>query len=403
VIIKKNRKVDFNTLLPDEPLTEDRHETSEYVDVTDIAFLTRDDIGIIDRVRQSQHLARIFWRFMTEWLIVHDAEGLEINEASCDCKESHSYYPAAWLEPVAKRRWVPVGERRSDSPTAKSFAKMFQGSEWERSSLRENQRIAKLLQVIGVRSSDLMFEIVAADDPEAHAKLESTVTDLLAASGGNASHLNHAREYIEDLQNDEALPSVLEERRERLRIVHENQCLGGYVEDLVKESLEGAGFTVRRTGVGSDFEIAYNSAETGDVTTLELSLANRSWLVEVKATRDRDVRMTTTQAKTAVEKNDRFLLCVVPVENENAMPELDDVRRNMRFVGNIGHRVRKLCDDLDGLEKLRDSITGEEIPGVRLEVVSGDARVRIGSSVWQDDGFPLEYLLNQLSVVTGAT
>ena len=113
-----------------------------------------------------------------------------------------------------------------------------------------------------------------------------------------------------------------------MQIVHTNQRLGQRVEQLVKASLENEGFIVRRTGVGSDFEIEYNLAETGDVGRLELSRDGRTWLVEVKATSDRDVRMTVTQAKTAAEEKDGFLLCVVSVERESGEPELDDVRTN---------------------------------------------------------------------------
>ena len=86
---------------------------------------------------------------------------------------------------------------------------------------------------------------------------------------------------LEDLKNDKALPDVLNERRERRRQVRENQHLGSQVEKLVKQSLEGEGFTVCRTGIGSDFAIEFN-----DVTRLALAKSDRTWLVEVKATRD---------------------------------------------------------------------------------------------------------------------
>ena len=64
--------------------------------------------------------------------------------------------------------------------------------------------------------------------------------------------------------------------------------------------------------------------------------------------------MSDIQAKTAVEQGKRFLLCVVPVKPEDLDPELDTVRANMQFVKNIGPRVKQLCNDLDGLEELRD-------------------------------------------------
>ena len=106
VIITIRRNASFNALLPEDPLTENEdHNTSEPIFVTNVAFLTKDDIGIMARVRQSQRLARIFWSFLTEWLIVHDSKGLEINnEELCTCKEKHRYYSAEWLGPIVRNK-----------------------------------------------------------------------------------------------------------------------------------------------------------------------------------------------------------------------------------------------------------------------------------------------------------
>ena len=189
---------------------------------------------------------------------------------------------------------------------------------------------------------------------------------------------------MEDLKDDEALPEVLAERREQRQRVHENQRLGEQVEALVKQSLEGEGFTVQRTGVGSDFEIEYD-----DVTRLKLARSNRTWLVEVKATRDSRPRMTATQARTAVEHEDGFLLCVVPVRGETSNLQLDDVRDNMRFVQNIGARLHQICNNLDAIDGSRDKAIAESDADVQLEVESGVARVRVASSVWKMKVSPL--------------
>ena len=142
---------------------------------------------------------------------------------------------------------------------------------------------------------------------------------LASGRGGRARLLNYAREYVEDLKNDQGLPDVLTERRERRRVVQANRALGEHVEKLVKESLEAGDFVVRRTGVGSDFEI---HQETDDVMNLEVTRSGRTWLVEVKATRDQQgVRMTTKQAKEAVKEKSRFLLCVVTVTAEEPGPD----------------------------------------------------------------------------------
>lgn len=280
------REVHFDIFRPDQPLPDNdtEHKTAERVTVTDVAFLTRGGIGMMARVRESQRLARVFWRFLTEWLIVRDPDGMEVNEADCDCKGSHRYYPAEWLEPVVENKWVPVGERRADWVTAKSLAILFRSGGWAVSSLVENREIANFLQIVGIRPSELAFETVATDD-NARAALENTVTRMLVSAGENIKHLDHARQFIEDLKSDEGLPGVLEERRKQRQRVHENQHLGEVVEDLVKGSLQEAGFKVCRTGKGSDFEIEPASTETDDVASLELERAGQTWLVEVKSTR----------------------------------------------------------------------------------------------------------------------
>ena len=229
---------------------------------------------------------------------------------------------------------------------------------------------------------DLIREFVA-ENPGTHAELDNAFTDILVATGEDISHLNHVRDFAWDLANDEELPDILKKRREDRQMVQKNQRLGQCVEELVKESLKDEGFTVTRTGIGSDYEI-------------ELSSGDQSWLVEVKSTQGQEVvRMTDTQARTAVKEKGRFLLCVVQVESGETQPESDEVRDKMRFVENIGSLVEPLCYDLDEFKELRDDITDGKPSGVQLEVESGTARIRVTKSVW-DKGFRIEYLSNQL-------
>ena len=398
VIITKN--LHFDTFLPDEPLPDTNevdHKTAKRVTVTNIAFLTREDIGIMARVRQSRRLARIFWRFLTEWLIVHDSKGLEIKKVLCDCKKEHRYYPAEWLVPLVRNKWVPLGERRASQAMAKSLAGLIRGSDREITSLRENNEIAKLLEAIGIKPSDLILEIVA-EDTEIRATLESTIIDMVAMTSGNVSRLNHVRDYIEDLKNDEDLPNVLEKHRKQRDRVRENQHLGQQVEKLVKESLEEEGFAVKRKPIGSDFEIEHDSVENDEEMGIELAQGEQSWLVEVKATRGQEVQMTATQAKTARNEKDNFLLCVVPLDPGDTDPELDAVRAKMRFVKNIGARVAPLCNDLDKLEKLQAKITAASDSNVQLKFkdISGTARICVTNSVWETDGLLLGNLAKEL-------
>ena len=378
----------FSKFYPDSPLPEEvGHQTVELVPVTDLWSRP----VVMDRVRDSQERAVLFWRFLTDWLVKRELQSLEITEAACECGEKHRYFPASWIEPLRENNWIRLPNDRRDKANAQSLAHLLRSVEdWDPNSLSENSTASKLLDAIGVSRLGLMQELVAKDD-KSRAALDNSFISILAAVGNNLGNLEHARQYVEDLNEDQDLPAVLDERRERRRQIHNNQRLGSLVETLVKKSLEAEGFDVRRTGIGSDFAIEFN-----DVTRLELAKYGRTWLVEVKATRDNRVRMTDTQAATAVSEGENFLLCVVPVEGEPADLELSAVRDNMRFVAQIGPRVVQMCIDLDDLKQRRDEITAIESEGIQLELDSGTARVRVASSVWEQEGFPLVELPDRL-------
>lgn len=399
VIIRHRRKVLFETFPPHDPLTEeDTHETQQEITVSNIAFLGTKDIGIIDRVRKSPPLARKFWHFLTEWLITHNSEAVKIIDEVCTCGETHRCYPAEWLVPMVNRKWVPLGESKADRVTAETLANLLRDSSWNMSSLSEDHPVAKLLEAISVARFDLLRQ-TAAENEDTRVAVDNALMKMIAKTGGNTDDLDLAIEYIEALKDDEDLPNVIAERRERKRVVRENQDLGQQVETLVKENLtqknfEGKGFTLERTGKGSDFEME----DTEGITTLNVARGDRKWLIEVKATRtegdNQSVRMTSTQAQTAVKENEKFLLCVVPLGQEKATVET--VKENMRFIQNIGDRLTPLCENLDLLEDFREEITTNASSGVKLVCEAGTTRIQVNRSVWEDEGFPLEKLAEHL-------
>ena len=389
VVVKSNRSLgDF---LPDEPLADGDHRTVDTFEVTDVVFLSKGSVGIMARVRDSQDRARLFWRFLTEWLVVRDTQGLDLRTAYCACGANHGYFGAIWLVPLVRNRWVPQGNDIRDRATAQSLARLLRGSGWTPTSLSETSPTVKLLEAMQITRLDLIREFVVSDD-ESRAILDEAMTSILVSTGGNLSHVS---EFVEDMKTDKDLPAHLEERRNRRRMVHENQQLGEHVENLVKEGLEGEGFTVKRTGIGSDFVIEYDLTEGDEEIGIELCRNGRSWLVEVKATRDQRVRMTAKQAETAVEKGDGFLLCVVPVGIDMTDLQEDDVRVDMRFVQDIGPRVEPLCQDLDALNELRDDAISSDDSDIQLEIQAGTARIRVDNTVWQN-GVCLKDLSAQL-------
>ena len=367
------------------------------VEVTEIAFLSGGDTPILSRVRQSRKRARLFWCFLTQWLAGEDATGLKVQESQCVCGETHQYFPAAWLVPVAGNQWVPLERNRADRATAHSLAKLVRDSEWPVELLRTSQEVIDLLKALRVSVSELSMELVARK-PDERESLDKTLAQLLTSVGSDWDHL---RALAEDIDEDSGLFSHLEERRQHRRRVRNNQRLGKHVEQLVKECLEVEGFEVQSTGIGSDISLEARPTAAEDQIQLELKRRGRTWLVEIKSSRADSVKMTSCQARTAVKNEHGYLLCVVPIISGPEEPDEEAVRRGMHFVDDIGVRLAGICDDLDNFEKIRENVTVKDSAGLRLELDSGSPRIRISSTVWEA-GFGLNDLSSRLAASGGS-
>ena len=363
-----------------------------------IAFLATD---LVNRCVQDIELAKLLLDFVLNvaaredqnWRKTGSVLGNRLSE-----RVNLSLSGATWPSELKVRAWIPVrtsddegNERITPMSANESHLRELLDPSW----LKSNRDAVDLLhQAFGFRQLTLMLDNLDSE-------VENDLVELLQDPGlvrVAASHPDAVRFASELESADVTLDSVREfvqDIREQRRKSQDIQDLGFGVESLVKESLELAGFSVRRTGIGSDFEIAM---ELGDVANLQLTKGAQSWLVEVKATREqRVVRMSDTQAKKAAKENDRYLLCVVPVDSESGALELDEVLANMTFVADVGGRVSPLCENLGDFEELRDGITAGTSSGVQLEISPGPARIRVNRSVWENDGFPLDNLAEHLS------
>lgn len=397
----QNYETNLKVLSPEVYGDNKDHESVEPVHITD--FIERG--AIMNRVRDYQNLGRLFWQFLTEWLVKADSQGLETKLAKCEsCGNDHRYYPASWMIPVLNNQWIRQKGNLRVSANAKSLASLLRNSEWDPSSLNENPAALKLLEEMDVSLSDLKLGLIAESEEKRNEVINlattlydvnpndlSQVNELVQhASEGNLSQINMV---AQDLKKDKDLFEELEKRRRRREIVHKNQELGKQVENLVKENLkeknfDGKGFTVERTGKGSDFEME----DTEGITTLNVAQENRKWLIEVKATRTegdhQSVRMTSTQAQTAVDEREKFLLCVVPLGQEDVTRET--IKENMYFIQNIGDSIDPLWKGLKSLKKKSANID------IILDVEEGKAGIRVQKSVWENEGFPLKKLAEHL-------
>lgn len=379
----KTTKTDLKPI-PDDDI-DGEHPPATGITVTDIAFLQKKDVGIMDRIRNNQRLARLFWRFLVDWLLKHEPDGLETKPAKCArCDGDHRYPLADWLEPVKENKWVPA-EKCQERADAKSLGNLLRGK--PEATPRNSEGADKLLLAIGVSNPDsLRFELADSED-------RKTLIGLL-----DSGNLDIACEIAKDFENDPELPGYLADRRKQKQTAQENRELGEQVEELVREILEKeGGFKVDKIRVGADFEITPDS-EIDDVTKFELASPSQiKWLVEVKSTRrgPDGVRMTLVQAREADNNKENYILCVVPLDGDE--PEKEVVREKMRFVQNIGGLVAPLCDKFDRFNgQLNEIIGASENQGVQLTISSGEGRVLVKKSVWKEMGFPLSDLAERL-------
>ena len=376
-IITNSKTRDLSELAPsvyeneDENEGDQDHYANEPMPVTDIVERTE----IMHEIQNSRERGYLFWQFLTEWLVKEDSSGINIKQTSCSCGKDHEYYSAKWFKAVRKNKWIREGEPRRP-PNAEALGKLLREKKWELDAL-ENPAIIQLIEALGVRPIDLQFAVIAENEEK-----RNEVVGL-------------ATKLYQDLEVDEGLPQLLEDRRNHIRKWRQNQNIGKKVEDLVRDSLKAEGFSVTRVNIGADFKIML---ETGTLATFNIDKVDQSWLVEVKSTRNdsgsTSVRMSIVQAKTAREEKRRFLLCVVPLGQENT-PDLETVRQKMLFIQNIGERVTPLCENYESLEELRsDSSNG--LSDVELIVEEGNAGIRVKKAVWENDGFRLEQLIERL-------
>ena len=381
----------------------EEHEAIAPLKVTD--FVERE--SIMERVRNSTERGRLFWRFLTEYLIKEDNQSLETQTIECkSCEKTHNCYRAVWLEVVRNNQWIRQGDSRF-APDAKSLANLLRGSDWKLSTMDENKVLVEFLKVIRLTPSELRLEFIM--DDEKRDTVIQKVAEVHQAVGGNWEPIEALAKRMQNDENaSENIVRILEapedvlnqvvddlaELREQEQRVNQNRAVGQEVEKWVGENLKDEGFEVKSVHTGADFIIE------SDLITLDVTQGDRKWWIEVKSARTESVKMSSKQTQNALNKKENFLLCVVPIP-ENTDLNFETVRKNMRFIKNIskkfGDRVTELCEYIGGQEAVLTNDSDDTDPGVELEGEAGKAEIRVQKSVWEsDEAFPLENLTERL-------
>ena len=374
-------KASVEAFLPDEPLPErggsGSHKSTSEMAGTTVAWLTKANTGLIDRVRSSRHRANELVQFFVEFVVPEDERAFEKCSVECECGDTHRTYRAAWLAPLRHRRWVPPLASRQGGSTAsaESLAHLL-GDSPETSALLSSATGGKLLDALGVSRADLALRAMAGNEEERLGLIHS-MEELARAAGS----VDRARELAAEIREHPEIIDGIEKRKERRREIQRNQEMGQVVEQILRQELESAGLAVRRTGIGSDFEIESDIVENDEEIGLELVGSGGTVLIEVKSTRVAAVKMTPVQAERACALGEGFALCVVPLEDDK--PTVETIRERLRVVFGIGAHLQQTLSDYGAVRRAED-VAREPRAGVALEIVGGQTRFRVEREVWKD-------------------
>jgi len=384
-----------NSLSLEDSLDEENEHTISNINMSNIAFLKEDTVGIIDRVRNSKIQARLFVKFLMEFVVDFDDKSLEPVEQACQCGKKHKVYSLYWLIVLKTQKWIPAGKNKQDFPSSKNLADLFQNQSDILNTMIQD-RPSKLLNMLNTSVSDIMKFIVGKD--------EKTKLELDKATGKLYRKFSQNPEQLTGLATlvDEE-PSFIQEfqlKLEQKAKIRKNQLIGGMVEKIFRslfeeKDLKKEGFDIDRTGVGSDYAVEYDFIEEGKEQQLEIKKGSNKFLIELKSTYENSVKMTSTQGKKAANNQENYALCVVTLAG-NGIDE-SNVRQNSRFVVDIGNKLVDKVEKLNEYEQQSTEISSEG-GDIAIELNAGQTHFKVSASIWEMgktfDEF-LEYIRNK--------
>lgn len=332
-----------------------------------IALLPVEVMNHIQDVEQAQALLGLalchIARADSTWREHRAATGTRAREPV-----SVSVRRALWIGDLRSRAWVPV--RGEDDKPAKVAAdaanlKALLDPTW----LVDNADAIELLtSCFGFDELDLRLLGIGE---EAQSRVRQGLARLLEAGGADPAFY-------------ESLAHEIEARRARARDVERSRRMGYAVQQAICDALESHGLAVTLVDHGFDYEVA----APGGTATIEegaVRFGVGPYFVEVKATSTGPARLTPTQARTAAEEADRYVLCVVdlrgvPSERLDEEWEAADVEPLASLVTDIGSQVLDTCTLVEQA-RLRDiGIRNES--ALRYEIQPTTWEVGISISDW---------------------
>jgi hypothetical protein len=360
---------------------ESAEHTLAEIEVSEVAFISLKDKGILDTARNSKSKGATFLKFLFDHVIPLSSADLEYREVRCSCGQSHAVHSAAWLVPVKEKKWVHESKGHAAYVSAVNLSRLIRDDVSLMERLADGPIFAFLAR-LGVSPSELRRAALNLPEGEM-AKLERAVMEVLTATDNDPKRL----EQVADLVS--SAPELLAEFEKRKRTkerVRRNQLLGAIVEQLFHElftsvEIKAMGLHLRRTGIGSDFALENDFISEGQENLFGVAGGSKDLLIELKSTLCSTATMTHTQAGLAASRSESFVLCVVPLEDRQ--PTVDLVKTYSRFVPLIGDRLHEKVDEVRAIKNLQE-LTAAPSDGIQVVVEQGEFRYRMSEPVWSN-------------------
>ncbi|HLP10675.1 MAG TPA: hypothetical protein VK177_02025 [Flavobacteriales bacterium] len=342
------------------------------------------DKGVIDRVRGSIKRTSQLLEFVFTVLLFEDTEGFARKEIDISEKDHPDLrigiYPSLWMLRLKERDWVKSSSSNtSDRPSVESLLPYFKNeSEGQKlySSLQERE-VSRFLHFWGIGVGDLLRNIRSGTNEDESMEWDRSYVSILM-------NKSLTPQKVTNMLSDPSFIKQYEEKKELERKVQQNQEIGQAVEKAFEEAFKlQTGYSITRQPIGLDYEIECDFPHPLLIRATETT--SSKFLIEIKSARTSEVKMTITQGATACSTNEKYILCVIPVDKEEITVEM--VKTNARFVTNISELLKDRVTKVNSITELHNQATitfDPENDFVRTSIEGTLVRYAIQKKVWQD-------------------
>lgn len=371
-----NRQVDKETLSTYE---DSQWKVNGTTSLSHIAYLDAPkDKNIIDKVRGSNKRTTQFLIFIVETLTSLDSYGFTSKEINIiddnNNTNSINIYPSFWLMRLKERDWVKSqGSNTSERPSAETFLPYFRDNIQLYQSLQQYST-SIFLHYLGIGVGDLLRNIRAGGDEEERMQWDQSYVTILM-------NRSLTPQKVTGMLSDPRFLEEYEYKRKLEEKVAQNQLVGAQIEQAFNEVFElTPGFKPIRKPIGQDYEIECDYEHSLLIRKSDDKMQN--FLIEIKSARSKEVRMTLTQGSVACNTQERYILCVVPVDGEISS---QTIKNNARFVTNIPELLKEKVERIQKISDLQNQATDISDSAshlIRTSIEGTQIRYVIYEDVW---------------------